>query len=533
MKGKQLVQGGEEPRSSGLSGLLARLRSGRQAPRVGVQILRTGQVTLAACSPDGERLLGCERRTCGPEQVGDTLAAMVEAHGLRGDPAYIVLDGEDYEIQQVDAPGIPDAELNQALRFRLRDVSSVPVSDMAVAGQRQYANRRQQPDRLALAMVARRSRVQELVDLVAYADLEPRAVLGRETVLHDVATHVPGSGHPMLMVHLGEDDTVMTFSRAGQLVLARSQGVGLRRLREEGDEAVQALLRELQRTLDYHDSQLSQQPIDRILMVPAGGQAELGELLEQLSQSLPVPVARLQLQQVLETQVDGATRLDDATQGHCLLAAGAALPRASQSDVSLYQPPVRQFDPLAPASIIGYAAAAAVLLGVVSLVQGRVLSGAEDRLAEVEAEQEALLEQVQALEQEVEEARAPSEALVERRDTLEAQLGTQRQFLEELRGIHPEAMAGFSETLEGVGRQEQEALWLTRMHFSPQAGEFQGYALDAAEVTQFFEHLGMQREFQGWSFDHLALDRVTGRNGEAAGMRAYRFDAAAQRGGEP
>ncbi len=506
-----------------LMGRLPRLRARQAAQaRVGV-FLGADYVALAATSSDGDQLLTCDYRDLGRRGQAETLRELVEAHSLGGSPANIVLDGDDYETQQVDIPGVSDAELSAALPFRLKDTLSMPMGEAAAAGHRQRSDRRRAEQSLVLASVARRSRVEELVQHVETAKLRPSAVVSRETAMHELATQSPGAESGVALVLLGSGPGAMTVSRGDDLYLARAHGVSLEMLQSE--EGVTKLASEIQRTVDYHDSQLATQPVSRVLLLPAP--VETRQMLDSLAENVRVPIAALDATQLLELP-EGATAPDTETQTRCMLALAGAMPGCFGHPASLYHPPERHLRYDAPIAMAGYVVAGVALLGAVSLVQGQRLGGLEAELEALEAERDGLQEEVSALHSKLDE-RTPSEALAARRDRLERQVQQMRELQGRIEAVKDQALAGFARPMSALASEELEPVWLTSLELGvASGGSLEGYALEAGDVVRFIEQLAETAVFRGASFGELEirLEGGTGSDGsapDAGGQGAGRY----------
>ncbi|MFP4129574.1 MAG: hypothetical protein ACLFSJ_02420 [Halorhodospira sp.] len=477
-------------------------------------------VAIAAIHPDGEQLLACDYREATGEAQQGALRELVQAYGLRRCPATLVLRAAEYRLQQVDIPGIPDEELNDALRFRLKDLLSMPLSEAAVAGHRQRSDRRRSEQGLTMAVIARRSRIETLAQTVAAAELRPSAIISQETAMHELAAQTPGADSGVALVLLSDNAGGITVSRGGELFLARSHGVSLNALRNETG-AIDRLGAEIQRTVDYYDSQLSNQPASRALLLPTTLDREV--LLETLGETARVPIGALDLTQVLAPPEEAAPP-DPITQARCILAVAGAMPIASGATVSLYQPPDRSLRYDAPAAIMGYVAAGALGLAVLSLVQGQLLDSAEEQRDEVQARQDRLLEEVTALRERLEE-REPPEALEAEHDRLEERLAQTRELGEQLERIEARSLAGLTEALRALARQELQPVWLTRFRLGLDGGGFEGYALEPAQVMRFIDHLAGAEIFQGVVFQDLAIERaeLAASTAAAEGQQAYQF----------
>ena len=66
------------------------------------------------------------------EQGIEALALWLKKHVSHGMPAVLILDDDDYELLLVEAPNVPDEELSAAIEFRIGDLLGQPVEDTAI-----------------------------------------------------------------------------------------------------------------------------------------------------------------------------------------------------------------------------------------------------------------------------------------------------------------------------------------------------------------------------------------------------------------
>ena len=66
------------------------------------------------------------------EEGIEALARWLKHHATGGMPTVLVLDDKDYELLLTEAPEVPDEELNAAIEFRIADLLMQPVEETAI-----------------------------------------------------------------------------------------------------------------------------------------------------------------------------------------------------------------------------------------------------------------------------------------------------------------------------------------------------------------------------------------------------------------
>lgn len=209
----------------------------------------------------------------GVTAAGEALEQWVNDEKLAGTRAVGVLAPGEYQTVQVEAPQVPANEMRQAAAWRVRELIDFPI-DQAVIDiwDPPESTRRGQP-RINV-VVARRSMVAERIEMLRDAGLELTAIDIPELVQRNICAHLPSSrnGHALLSLEHGSG--LLTFFRDGEQYLARGLDIGHGDLASGDDKAAETLVLEVQRSLDYYGSALSQPPPGGLYLYPGGELAE-------------------------------------------------------------------------------------------------------------------------------------------------------------------------------------------------------------------------------------------------------------------
>jgi MSHA biogenesis protein MshI len=259
-------------------------------------------------------------RTCaGPSQWKSALGQMVREHGLSQHACVAVLDQSAYQLTQIEAPEVPAAEVRAAVRWRLGEFVAYPLEDAVVdAFELPPVSGRSGP-RLMLAVAAPAHAVRPVVDALDAAGLAPEAIDIPELVLRNLAAQVPDQAGGVALVAVGDSGGLITISQGELLYLARALEFGGEQLRSDADVYADNLVLELQRSLDYYESQLAARPASRVLLAPFDGDRDA--LLERMNTQMGLASYGLDLSQI----VDCASEIPLDRQAQALYAVGGAL----------------------------------------------------------------------------------------------------------------------------------------------------------------------------------------------------------------
>ena len=278
-------------------------------------------VGVAVLNPSGGLELAEHRPAdAGVDGWAGALRAAVHDHGLQRCPCVAVVPRDSYQVQQLEALEVPADELQTAVRWRLKDVVDVPleqaVTDVILVPPpptRDVAN-------MLYGIVARRQVMDEYADLIDQAGLHITALEIREMAVRNLAALCPEQGGGIAVLAVDSDEGLLMVSREESLYLARSLEIGGIHLRADTSQVSERLALEVQRSLDYYDSQLYGAPPSRVLLLPLT-EFDEAAVVSDLNTHLGASVEMLELEQWLATP----DSLSSGQQQRAALAIGAAL----------------------------------------------------------------------------------------------------------------------------------------------------------------------------------------------------------------
>lgn len=256
----------------------------------------------------------------------DALARLRKSLNARGLRCSTLLDMGQYQMQLLEAPPVPAAEIRQAVRWKLKDLLDYPVdaasmdvvhvpADTSGSARAQYVH----------AVSARNDSIAACMKSFHDAGLALQAIDVPEMAQRNIARLFEEPGRGLAMLAIDGRGGMLTFSCGGELYLSRYTDINLRQLgassRESREQALERLVLELQRSIDHFDRQFSYVTLSRLLMAPL---AVEDDIVPYLAEHLYLPVQTLDLAAVMD--LPGAPELrDPLQQGARLHILGAAL----------------------------------------------------------------------------------------------------------------------------------------------------------------------------------------------------------------
>ncbi len=213
-----------------------------------------------------------------------------------------LLPARQYQLQLIDAPNVPEAEMKSAVRWRLKDLLAYPVETatvdfVAIPADQAAAGR----GRSVYAVSARNQDIESRMKMFAQAKIQLRVIEIAEMAQRNLATLFESDQRAVAMLSFSEEGGLLTFTARGELYLSRRIEIGLEQLigvrAEVRDQLFERIALALQRSLDHFDRQFSNIPLARLLLAPLP--EELG-LPAYLAANLSAPVEAVNLGNVLD-----------------------------------------------------------------------------------------------------------------------------------------------------------------------------------------------------------------------------------------
>lgn len=293
--------------------------SSKQKGVVGVQFNAEGVAFAHLIPGPVPRLRHCEFiPATDPSSSEALLKERLDRLGLQGRSCNLVLTSDDYSLLLVEAPNVPGTELREALRWRVRDLIDFPVAEAVIDAFLVPEDKARGAKRMAYVAVAHRKTIVQAVARVEAAKLDLSAIDIPELALRNLVEVCCDTGRGAALVKLVPGRGSLQIIRGGDLFLARQFT-----LPYEGglleDLPADALVLELQRSLDYFERQMRQPPPGQVYL--AGENVSADKLTDEITSALPNALSLLQLSPAIEIDAE----VPEHTLSLCLDAIGAGL----------------------------------------------------------------------------------------------------------------------------------------------------------------------------------------------------------------
>ena len=295
-------------------------------------------------------------------ETASALKHFINENHLQDVPVVTTLLTNESSLVMLDKPAVADDELRQAVRWRVKDnlpfdINSAIIDVFEIPGQKERG-------RIPLVYVtaADKNFIKQRIQLFEEQGLELESIDIAELVMRNIASLLAEDQNGVALLKLDASQGLITLIQDSALYLARSLDVGYaslatttsalegghplvmktaidirsrkvcfssRTVLEEGmslegmspdqQRALDAIVLEVQRSLDYYESHFAKPAITSLVIAPLP--YEVPGMIQYLAGALGLQVRMLDLNAVL----DSAKPMSEEMQAKCFFAIGAAL----------------------------------------------------------------------------------------------------------------------------------------------------------------------------------------------------------------
>jgi len=257
--------------------------------------------------------------------VANALAILRRQHGLGNFRCVTALGVGEYQILQLEAPGVPPAEIREAVRWRIKDMIDYPPEtatiDIAELPTSQTGTSR---TRSLHVFCARNDVVGGRMKLFEAAKIPLEVIDVPEMALRNVATLWAKPRQALALICFDAAGGTLVIVADGELYTTRrievTEGDLADGNHEQRHSHMERVALEMQRSFDHYDRQFGAFPLERLIV--AAPQA--AELIDYLRPILYVPVEAADLSGIMDFPAVPELR-DPDRQAQSLVTLGLAL----------------------------------------------------------------------------------------------------------------------------------------------------------------------------------------------------------------
>ncbi len=292
------------------------LKPKKKQPRGRVAILSGPEgAQVAYANADGQ-VVFC-RTFSTPIQDSDTINKLAEQYHWQGMPCTVVLHPSQYQLLLTETPMVPTEELTEAVRWKIKDLVSCPITEATIAtfnvpsdafhGRKSALYVAAIPTVQLKAVIEPAQNSTLCVDRVEISELALHQALVRSLDVSDSAA----------VMAFFRNDGLINLVAQQRLYFNRRLGFEITPLLQGKESTLESLILEIQRSLDYFESQMGKGVIQHIYYVPAIPEFEITENYLKERANLVISPAPL--------PVNVSMELDPFDTARCYVVIGGAL----------------------------------------------------------------------------------------------------------------------------------------------------------------------------------------------------------------
>lgn len=241
--------------------------------------------------------------TPAPLKETEKFSQYIHSKALDGTQASLVLPADCYQILLVEKPSVPDEELIDALRWRIKDLVSFDVEqaiiDYVDLPEDAYRNR----SKMVYVVVAQADKIESFIEWSQGIGLHPVAVDVPELALLNLSEDLADEEAGLAVFFMDSKNSSINLMSDSELYFTRQLQYNLYSSPESAGGAVL----EMQRSMDYYESQIGKPPCVRLIVFPM--LMDDDPLISELRYNLPLDIHSLNLENLVDTDLELSAEL--------------------------------------------------------------------------------------------------------------------------------------------------------------------------------------------------------------------------------
>lgn len=294
---------------------------------VGISLTEKGVALAVVSRPNNEKpsLRYAVNAECSSiEAVANQINLWTKQYQLKGYATNFSLGMHMYSFVLTDAPDVKSEELVNAMRWKAKELFQVELEDVvidaiAIPGQKE---RGRAP--MAYVVCAAIDVLKAYVKILNDSQLKIVSIDIPPLVLRNVAHMVNEEKNGIALISFFEKKGIINLCRDGELYLSRDLDIGWNDIQEAvngelNTQAINNMVLEIQRSMDYYESRFAQPSIRHLVFSPLPESRP--KFLEYLRSVTGMQVHELEITSLIGSSLS----LPMQEQSTCLSAIGAAL----------------------------------------------------------------------------------------------------------------------------------------------------------------------------------------------------------------
>ena len=278
---------------------------------LGVNITPQGAAWCVLQCEDGRPVLTEQATLTGEFKTpAAALTALFKHQAPPNVPCHISLSHHFYQMLLVDTPDVPEQELREAVKWRVKDLITQPVESMVLDVFRLPADAYRGRVNMVYVALIERALVAPMVKLCDERELPIGSIGIAELAVARISRQLADlQDRGLAMLFLTGNDGTINLVENGYLYLTRTLEMqsmgGYSGNLDFNQDPTDNLALDIQRSLDYYESQVGKSGVNRVYLL--SDSIEQHQWCDDLSQRLPIKAQGFSLADVVTLQAELST----------------------------------------------------------------------------------------------------------------------------------------------------------------------------------------------------------------------------------
>ena len=412
-----------------------------------------------------------------------------------------------YKTIAVKPPKVPDNELDNAIKWLVKDQVDQPLDNLLVSHY-QPASSEQNVEKLS-AVIADKTLIEKLLDITHINNLNIIGILIDELSAGNALTEKLEPKKITGFIDQDQDGLIYNFYIGKELAFTRhikgrffpNPHDGPFSLESDAEEQLDRFLLETQRTLDYCISQVFRKPVDSLIIDAA--KVFDDKTISSLEQITELPVQSFTLELSPDKDADSKEALNSLS----ISEAGTILKVITAKQAVNFYLPQYQPQPLEYGFKFAASLALIFIVGFVSygLLQQKELQGLNQQLAQETESLDSIKNEMNKL-----SASLGTESSIENINNIiirkQKVLASSQKLLLQVNDKTPLESVPYSDVLSALAKQKANSLWLTQINLFPTSINLIGTTTNAESVPNYISEMA-KSEILSSQFEKLIIER--------------------------
>ncbi len=290
------------------------IKNTKDTGRVCLRVSQEGtSIAVSKLSNAQLHLLNCQFfKHAELQEAPHLLSDYIHSNQLAGANCSLILAPSDYQLLLTEAPNVGPSEMCEALWWKVKDLVAFDYDNALIDFLDLPEDSSPHQARKIYAVVANKEKVQERVAWAEGLSLTPITVEIPETaLLHlvaDLCQDIVGTS----VLYLDSEQSLLMLMSQGQMYLSRT-------LQYNYLDKLDAIALDLQRSMDYYESQLGKSPCLKVIVLP---QQDLeSPIMRTLIENMGAEITTINLNNIISVEEELSIEL----RHHCFIAIAGAL----------------------------------------------------------------------------------------------------------------------------------------------------------------------------------------------------------------